>query len=1134
MAVTASSYFQFVSTGAATTWNGTNGDPGTWLLVIQGASGGLISNMGDGDPGAGFGWPPGSWQLLAQADAGQGLPKLRVWAMRFIDTVSRSFRVGDDTPGIDVHSHVYFLHGVRPGLDAAEVFSVGANDSTNAGVGASQQVPTYSPDADGLLIGAWISGAVANYSSLGGLTARAEVDGASSTSRTGEETLSAAGPSSLTASSSVAAAWAAVSIAVRPDAGASVTFSQEPLVLKTEAAFGANPNRDPAYWAGLWTDISDDARSAATIERGRADEASTVQPSSLTLKLDNTAGRYVRQNPYGPYYGLLSKNTPLRHWVDAGDGPRLRYTGFVSEWPPRSQGGEVDENMPVRADGATRRLSRAKGLNSPLYRAILARGGLSGYWPLETDFSSALGGAAMRTKGEFTFGDGGPPGSAGAVSTTKNAIATTSLVGMPDLDGWAVSFWLDIPEDFDTANDTSIMVTWTTPGSRVSNWVCYMNPSSPGTIIVGAFTVGEQALAATFTDLVAAGAGPYLITCIAFPNGSDVSFGAWVNTIDGSVSEQTGSSISGDVVSPITNVGINTQVDLATGTSKGSVSHLMALAAADPTDHSVGLWGSATWIRVAGSGYAGEIAADRLRRISAEENFPVVIVGDDGTSTPMGPQPTARFLDILQDCETADGGVLYERRDGRLGYQIRSARYNATPALTIDYAAGDLAPPLEPTDDDQHSLNDYTSSRDGGGSYRVIDQTHKDTVGEYASSGTVNVADDTQLPDDAGWRVHLGTADGLRYPSLTPNLNGRPALIPAWADLDVGQAIAVTNPGRDLPPGTINVFAEGYTETIDTVSWTATANASPGDPWDVIVLDDDTLARLDTAGSALAADVTETATSISVASVDGPAWTTSAADMPLDILVGGEQMTVTAVALYATDTFARTVSNGWGTADTGQTWTALVSPAPASDYSVSSGLGKHSLSAVNQHMFTTIPMTGGYFDIRADLATDRLAVGGDIILYLVGRFTDVNNYYMANVGFSTNQAVSLTIRRAVAGTETHLAGGIVSGLRHAANTRFQVRFKGDGPLLRAKIWTGLIEPDGWDVTVTDTALTTGAVGMRSLATGGYSGTLPVVASYDNVQVHPQTMTVTRAVNGVSKTHTAGEDVRLATPPTLSY
>jgi hypothetical protein len=45
------------------------------------------------------------------------------------------------------------------------------------------------------------------------------------------------------------------------------------------------------------------------------------------------------------------------------------------------------------------------------------------------------------------------------------------------------------------------------------------------------------------------------------------------------------------------------------------------------------------------------------------------------------------------------------------------------------------------------------------------------------------------------------------------------------------------------------------------------------------------------------------------------------------------------------DAFGRTTSNGWGTADSGQVWTA--SGASASDYSVSGGTARHSHGTVN-------------------------------------------------------------------------------------------------------------------------------------------------------------------------------------------
>jgi len=70
------------------------------------------------------------------------------------------------------------------------------------------------------------------------------------------------------------------------------------------------------YVNSAWTDISSYAAMAPgdsiSIIRGRQDEASAVQTSVCTLKLNNKDGRFTPRNPTGPYYGLIGRNTPLR------------------------------------------------------------------------------------------------------------------------------------------------------------------------------------------------------------------------------------------------------------------------------------------------------------------------------------------------------------------------------------------------------------------------------------------------------------------------------------------------------------------------------------------------------------------------------------------------------------------------------------------------------------------------------------------------------------------------------------------------------------------------------------------------------------------------------------------------------
>jgi hypothetical protein len=94
-----------------------------------------------------------------------------------------------------------------------------------------------------------------------------------------------------------------------------------------------------------------------------------------------------------------------------------------------------------------------------------------------------------------------------------------------------------------------------------------------------------------------------------------------------------------------------------------------------------------------------------------------------------------------------------------------------------------------------------------------------------------------------------------------------------------------------------------------------------------------------------------------------------------------------------------------------------------------------------------------------------------------------------------------------------------------------VRFQVVGSTIRARIWALTdLEPGDWHLSTTDTAITSASnVGFRGFSNTGNTNVNPQ-ARFDNFKVvNPQTFTVTRSVNGVTKTHTAGTDVRLAYP-----
>jgi hypothetical protein len=320
----------------------------------------------------------------------------------------------------------------------------------------------------------------------------------------------------------------------------------------------------------------------------------------------------------------------------------------------------------------------------------------------------------------------------------------------------------------------------------------------------------------------------------------------------------------------------------------------------------------------AAGGYAGETAGARITRLCDEEDVALQFVGDADDTARVGAQRIAPLLDLLQDAEGVDRGVLYEpRRTLGLAYRTRASLYNQTAAAALDYDARHLAPPLEPAPDDMLVRNDVTVSRTSGSSARVtVDegplstQPPPDGVGVYQEQVTVNAAEDLQqLRDLAGWLAHLGTWDEERYPQVTVGLHHKPLvddpdLAADVAAVDLGDVVTIDNPPAWLPPDTIRLMAQGATEEIDKYRRVIRWNTTPAGPYTVPAWGSKTSAsdeasspdHYDTAGSELASGVTSSATSLSVATTLGPIWTTSATNLPLDIGVGGERMTVTAIS----------------------------------------------------------------------------------------------------------------------------------------------------------------------------------------------------------------------------------------------
>lgn len=74
------------------------------------------------------------------------------------------------------------------------------------------------------------------------------------------------------------------------------------------------------YLNGAWVDVTPHVyrRNMVSIERGRANWGAQVDESTCGLTLNNRDGRYSPRNPTGPYFGQLTRNTPIRLAIEGG------------------------------------------------------------------------------------------------------------------------------------------------------------------------------------------------------------------------------------------------------------------------------------------------------------------------------------------------------------------------------------------------------------------------------------------------------------------------------------------------------------------------------------------------------------------------------------------------------------------------------------------------------------------------------------------------------------------------------------------------------------------------------------------------------------------------------------------------
>ncbi|MEU8950892.1 hypothetical protein [Streptomyces sp. NPDC048489] len=710
------------------------------------------------------------------------------------------------------------------------------------------------------------------------------------------------------------------------------------------------------YWgpsiAGPWTQFGNDIVSTGTITIFASSAPLTIAPEQLDLvaipRRPVTGKTYraeVRSGingtvvaapdftarPLGTGGGTFTDSAG-RVWTLAADSEItdrvIRFEGEVPEWPTEWALSAKDAWTPIQAAGILRRLSQGqRALDSTLRRRIPSFVPLA-YWPMEE--------GSTATQAYSPIARVGPLKLTAARWAQANTLASSSplpvispstselctMIGRVPAPATAPTSWsVRWVYRMDQPNATQRTFLRILSTGTVAEW--YIQTGATGSTILAKDSDGKTIFSqgiGTGTDLF--GAWIY-VRFTATQSGGNVNWRIDWTDIGGDAGG-FGASFAGTVGRPS---GVASPPDGYSADLNGmAIGHISA-------------WASDTTAAYSGAidAWAGETAAARMVRLCDEEGVPLSITGDMASTALVGPQTPAPLLDLLRECAQADGGVFGESQDRReLWYRSRTDLYNQAPKLTLDYATGQLADPFKPVEDDT-VRNAWEVQRQGGstgtavlteGRLSVLDPP--DGMGLVPDSVTLNLATDEQTEPMANWLLHLSTWDENRYPSVTVLLHKSPELIPYVMALQVGDKIRLVNlPRQFTGSGVAELLVDGWTETLLPRTWTITFTCAPAGPWSVGVADDPVLGMVDTDGTELAAAVDATQTVLQVNVTNGPLWVR---ETDFDIKVAGETMTVTAVWGDVNDDFNRTVVAGWGTADTGETWT--LTGGTSADYKI--------------------------------------------------------------------------------------------------------------------------------------------------------------------------------------------------------
>lgn len=663
------------------------------------------------------------------------------------------------------------------------------------------------------------------------------------------------------------------------------------------------------FVAGIWTDITADvdAKQPISWHIGRTSPFTDPATAQTTITVANATGLYTPQRQVladgvtaHPYWPNVDVRKRLRVSYTIGGTQYVRFLGYIKQWLPQLADDGFQQQCQIVVADRLDQLSRVR-LKQTVRQEIDTDNPTSLYM-----MDEPVGSLAALDQ----VGSGGrlliPAG--GAFAAALPVAIPDGLTGLT-LPGPGAGGLTEFTATLPAGNITALECWITLTGGTVANPMQVDVAVRDRTATLGSgfptiqFSVGAYAgdgngVLEVLAEVDGTPPAANIITTTAndgLPHHcviSQISAGNWTVFLDG-VAVTVLPSVVGSLPRPFLQFDI--EAIPSQSVTYGPVAvYSTALSAARVLAH-----------YQAGVGYAGETTGNRVARLLGYAGLAAADMNvSAGRETMTGAQPMdgKAVLDATRECATTEGGgaALYVAPDGRVRFPDRTFRKPGNPVMTIDAGADLDAGTFAPSYDELTLVNSSTVTRQGGTAQTFTDAASEAAYNLTSESGVTSYADtDAAALHLAEWRVRSQCTPGLRLAQVAVDLltATTAGLYLTMTAVQIGSRLRVTSLDATASARpTIDLIAEGWTETVAIDQYTIVYDTSRADNPALFVLDSATYGRLSPAPGAATVQtaITAASTTLKIAMATGPTFTLVPAMYPMNIGIGAEVLTLTA------------------------------------------------------------------------------------------------------------------------------------------------------------------------------------------------------------------------------------------------